>query len=557
MKPDIRWQLLLASAGLALVVMLVSYQVQSAALCTVSLPAAGGTFVEGIVGRPVSLNPLLADPYPVDRELVNLVFDGLVSRDENGQIVPALAEEWSVGEDGLSLTFTLRDGLTWHDGQPVTSADVAFTYGLLQDEAFPGPSSLTDLWKTVQIEQIDERNIRFTLAQPFAPFLEATTRGILPAHILADLDAGELATTPFNNAPLGTGPFMVQPGQDWQSTGRLRLTPNPAYWRDGTQITDIEFRFFPDAQSLLAAFHAGEIHGMNSLSPTLTPQVVAQANTRLFTSVAPRYSGLFFNLSESGAAPLKTKEVRQALAFGLDRDRLVDMTLNGQGIVFDGPYLPGTRYYRADLLTAYHYQPETAAEMLNAAGWVGEGIRNREGIPLSLRLIASDSAESRAVAEELVRQWATIGVEARLDLVAGADGLRQALEDRSFDVALVDVLPTGDPDLYDFWSQEAMVRGHNYSGWNNRRASEALEVGRQLYLPDERAPYYETFLRQYDADLPALTLYEHVTSYALNDIVNEAEIGRVWQPRDRFQTFSSWFLNYRDVTVGCPDGQAS
>ena len=126
MKPDIRWQALLALSGLALVLMLLSYHVQSAALCTVSVPAAGGTFIEGIVGRPTTLNPLLSDPYPVDRELVDLIFDGLVRYDETGQVIPALAETWFISEDGLSITFTLRDGLTWHDGQPVTTEDVAF-----------------------------------------------------------------------------------------------------------------------------------------------------------------------------------------------------------------------------------------------------------------------------------------------------------------------------------------------------------------------------------------------------------------------------------------------
>jgi peptide/nickel transport system substrate-binding protein len=120
MKPDIRWQALLALAGLALVMMLLSYQVQSAALCTVSVPSPGGVYTEGMVGRPLSLNPLLSDPYPVDRDLVNLIFDGLVAYDESGQVVPALAESWSVSDDNLTWTLTLRDGLEWHDGRPVT-----------------------------------------------------------------------------------------------------------------------------------------------------------------------------------------------------------------------------------------------------------------------------------------------------------------------------------------------------------------------------------------------------------------------------------------------------
>jgi peptide/nickel transport system substrate-binding protein len=554
MKPDIRWQVLLALAGLAMVMMLLSYQVQSAALCAVSVPAPGGAFVEGIVGRPLSLNPLLSDPYPVDRELVNLIYDGLVAYDETGQVVPALAESWSLSEDNLTLTFTLQDGLLWHDGRPVTTEDVAFTYGLMRDESFPGPANLFTLWQSVTITIIDERQIQFTLPQPYAPFIEATTRGILPAHLLSGISAADLPTSAFNQAPVGTGPFMVQPGQDWQRTGRLRLTPNPNHWREGTQISDLEFRFFANTDDTLAAYHAGEIHAINKLPATLVPEVAAEDNTRLFTSIAPRYSALFFNLSETGAGTLKAKEVRQALAYGLDRTTLVDNVLNGQGVEFEGPYLPTAWSYRADLLTVYTYQPDTAAALLDAAGWVRDevGIRAREGTPFSLRLIALDAPEHRAVAEEIARQWAESGIEAQLTLLADVDALRMILDNREYDVALIEVAPPNDPDLYDFWSQEAIVRGHNFTGWNNRRASEALEIGRQLYPQSERVLHYEAFLRQFDGDLPALTLYQHVNTYAMSDSVNQAEIGRIWQPRDRYRTLASWFLNFREVTVSCP-----
>ncbi len=552
MRPDIRWQALLALTGLALVLMLLSYQVQSAALCTATVPAAGGTFIEGLVGRPATLNPLLSDSYPVDRELGNLIFDGLVRYDETGQVVPALAETWAYSEDGLTLTFTLREGLTWHDGQPVTARDVAFTYGLMQAEGFPGPAHLQSLWQPVVITVIDERQIQFTLTQPYAPFIEATTRGISPAHLLEGTAVSELATTAFNAAPVGTGPFMVQPGQDWQRTGRLRLTPNPAYWRQGTQLSDLEFRFFSSADDLLAAFRAGEVHGANGLPPTLTPQVAAEAGTRLFTSVAPRYSSLLFNVGNNGAAALKAKEVRQALAYGLNRAALVDGVLAGQGIEFVGPYLPSTWMARPDLMTAYTYQPETAAALLDTAGWpIGDGGRAREGTPLTLRLIALDRPEQRAVADDIVRQWVALGISAQLTLLPDADALRQTLVERAYDVALVEIAPPGDPDLYDFWSQEAMVRGQNFADWNNRRASEALEAGRQVLPQNERAPHYEAFLRQFDGDLPALTLYQHVAAYALREEVQAVEIGRVWQPRDRYRTLPAWFLNYREVTVSC------
>ena len=554
MKPDIRWQTLLALVGLALVLMLLSYQVQSAALCTAVVPAAGGTFVEGIVGRPLSLNPLLSDPYPVDRQLSGLVFDGLVRMEADGTVAPALAESWAYSEDGLTLSFTLREGLTWHDGEPVTAQDVAFTYGLMQTDDFPGPAELRQLWQSVAIEALDEQRIQFTLTQPYAPFIEATARGILPAHLLGDVAAADLATAAFNRAPVGTGPFMVQPGQEWQNGDRLRLTPNPTYFREGAQLSDIEFRFFADPGALLAAFRAGEVHAADGLPASLAPEVLAVDGARLFTSLAPRYSALFFNLSETGAPAIRAKEVRQALAYGLDRVGLIDTVLNGQGVAFDGPFLPGTWAARPELMTAYTYQPETATALLDTAGWTaGEGGRRaREGAPLVLRVIALDQAEQRAVAEEVVRQWSALGIDAQLTLAADLPALHQLLDSRGFDAALLEIAPAADPDLYDFWSQEAIVRGQNFAAWNNRRASEALEAARQTLPQNERAVYYEAFLRQFDADLPALPLYRHVTSYVLSDTVQQAEIGRLDEPRDRFATWPAWFLNFREITVSCP-----
>ncbi len=554
MRPDIRWQLLLSAVGFGLVLALLSYQVQSSALCEVREPAAGGTLVEGVVGRPFSLNPLLSDPYPVDRELVDLIFDGLLRYDENGELAPALAESWAVAEDGLSVRFTLAEGRLWHDGQPVTSADVAYTYGLLQDAAFPGADSLKTLWQSVTIVTVDEQTIEFVLSAPYSPFLEATTRGILPAHLLEGVDAAALAEADFNNAPVGTGPWRVEPGQNWESSGRLRLVPDPNHWREGTQISALEFRFFPDEGALLEAFAAGDIQAMNRVSPVQIPALAQLDSARLFTSVGDQYTTLLFNLTESGAPALQDKSMRQALAYGLDRKALLDHVLSGQGVLFEGPYLPGSIAYKAELFTPYPTEPITATQLLDAAGWplaAEQPIRQREGMPLTLRLLVYDTPTNRAIADNMTAQWQAFGISLQQLLYSDWNEFRENLAARAFDLALVDITPPGDPDLYDFWSQEAMVRGQNYAGWNSRRASEALEAARQLWTWEERAPHYDTFQSAYNADLPALTLYQHVDSYALSEGVNLAEIGRFSRPRERYETFADWFLLYRDVTVAC------
>ena len=555
MKINLRWQVLLAVVAFALVIALLSFQVQSASFCSVRVPAAGGAFVEGIVGAPQSLNPLLSDAYPVDSELTSLIFDGLTRYDASGVLVPVLAESWQVGDDGLSVRFTLRDDIFWHDGKPVTAVDIVYTYSLLQDEAFPGSSALAQLWRAVTIQQIDERTVEFVLPEPYSPFLDATTTGILPAHLLADVTAADLPEAAFNLAPVGTGPFMVDPSLNWQENGRLRLLPNPADWRQGTQITALEFQFFPDETELIEAFAAGAIHAINRVSAAALPFVAAIPDVRLFTAPEPTYTALWFNLRESAHELGRALSGRQALVAALDRAALVDVALNGQGLRFDGPYLPSNWAFNPGVSTTKVYDPATAASLLDTAGWAfaaDSSVRQKEGQPLTLVLIALDTPQQTAVAEAIRAQWAAVGIDTQITLAQNVAELRQLLADGAYDAALVTLTPSGDPDLYDFWSQEAIVRGQNYTGWNNRRASEALEQGRQVWGMEERRPSYDTFLRFFDQELPALTLYQDVYTYALSTAVNEAEIGLINQPRDRYKTLADWFLLYRDVTVACP-----
>jgi len=544
MKPNIRWQLLLAVVGMGLILALLSFQALTASLCTVTVPSAGGVLVEGIVGAPRYLNPLLDDAYPVDKEINSLLFDGLTAHDENGRLIPALAESWTVGENGRSIQFSMRDGIFWHDGEPVTAADVVFTYKLMQDDAFTGSQSLQNLWQSVTITKIDDKTIEFQLEEPYSPFLEETTRGILPAHLLQGTTAAQLASHPFNQSPVGTGPFMVAPDQDWNRTHRLRLLPNPTAWHQGTQIVALEYRFFADEETLLNAFLAGEIQAMNTVSPAMLPTLSGSDGVRLFTAMSPRYTELLFNLTETAHPLVQSLEGRQALATGLDREQLVDVVQNGQGVLLDGQYLPSSWAYNEALVTAYEFDAETAVSLLGAAGGQPDGV--------PLRLLALSDPIAQATANELIAQWAALGIAVELTTADNITILRQQLDEQIFDITLLDISPPSDPDLYDFWSQEAIIRGSNYAGWNNRRASEALENGRKTWPIDERITQYDTFTRLFDQELPALTLYQHTNSYALNNDVQNADIGLITHARDRYKTMADWFLLYRDVSVSCP-----
>ncbi len=563
MKPNLRLQALLALTCLGFLVALLTVQASTANLCTVSVPASGGYLVEGLVGRPEALNPLLADANPIDRAISSLLFNGLTAYDGRGRLVPDLASSWEVSEDGRTIAFTLR-GARWHDGEPVTAADVAFTYGLLQDPEFPGPGGLKALWQAVEIEVLARDRVTFSLPAPYAPFLEATTRGLLPAHLLAGTGAATLPALEFNRQPIGTGPFVVE-SDTWVRTGRLRLAPNPAYWRGGLNLAGLELRFFSTAADMLSAFRDGEIVALHQVGPAALPAAAALPDVRLFSWPAPRFTELRFNLTATGHPAMRDLAVRSALAAGVDRDALIDRALNGQGLPLSGPYLPRSWAYRPDLHSTRPHDPAGAAAALEAAGWVlaeGATARVQNGTELALRLVHGDQPIEAAAAAEIARQWAALGVGVTLQPVPIAE-LPARLAERAFDVAILEVAPLGDPDLYDFWSQEAIVRGQNYGGWNNRRASEALEQARQTWPLSERQAFYERFQRLYDQALPALTLYQDVNTYALAGAVQslagngQAEVGLIVRPLDRYRTLPDWFLLYRDVLIACPDDTES
>jgi len=204
----IRWQILLIVLGVVLVGILLTYLAIN--YTTVLRPGRGGTYVEGIVGFSQYLNPLLSGYNEVDRDICALMFSGLTRLNERGEVEADLARGWEVTLDGLTYTFHLRSNAYWHDGTPVTSDDVVFTMGLLQDPDFPGPPDLgSQIWQTVTVEQVDRRTVRFTLSSPYALFLDYTTVGILPAHLLRGVQAADLPAVQFNLNLSGSYPIPL------------------------------------------------------------------------------------------------------------------------------------------------------------------------------------------------------------------------------------------------------------------------------------------------------------------------------------------------------------
>ena len=202
----LRWQILVVVLTLIVVAILLLAQqpIQNPILPE---PASGGIYTEALVGSFGRLNPLLDLNNPADRDIDRLLFSGLIKFNSNGNPLPDLAESWGVSADGTTYNITLRANAEWHDGMPVTSADVLFTISLLRSENSAFPADVRSMWDQVEITQLDDKNIKFTLPEPFVPFLDFLTFGILPQHLLETLTADQLASTDFNLAPVGSGPY--------------------------------------------------------------------------------------------------------------------------------------------------------------------------------------------------------------------------------------------------------------------------------------------------------------------------------------------------------------
>lgn len=507
--------------------------------CSVRLPTAGGWFVEGVVGRYRVPNPLLATT-PIDEQLVGLLFEGLTRLDGNGRVLPALAESWQVSEDGLAVQFRLRQAL-WHDGQPFSADDVVLTYRLLQEGNIPP-------WPQVTVTKLDAQTIELRTAQPYSPLLEATTRGVLPAHLLSDVTFATFAAHSFNLRPIGTGPFALsEPLSD-----RARLIPHPSAWSEQPRIEGLEWRFFASRDEAIQAWQAGQLHSVIGLSADDLPLFATLEDVTLTNTTQHRYTQLLFNLWDEKSV-LRNEALRQAVVYATNRAALIQNVLHGQGITFDGPYPPQSWAYNPNTLSLWPHNPLSATLALQEAGASlpeGETVYQWEEKPLILRLLVPDAPAWQGMAQALQTQWGQLGIGSELQVVPVA-GWREALSARGYDVALTEIRPIYDPDLYDFYSQRAIMVGQNYGGWNNRKVSEALEEGRQLWPEAERYPYYDLVSAEFSAELPALPLYQFVTSYAVRQGLEGVEIGRVAFPVDRYRTLPRWVLQYQTVPTTC------
>ena len=525
--------------------------------------APGGVYTEGLVGSLGRLNPLLDWNNPADRDIDHLVFSGLIKFDSHGLPQPDLADSWGTSTDGTIYNFTLRSNAVWQDGTPVTSDDVIFTIDLIKSSSL-FPQDIKDLWGQIDVKKLNDKNLKFTLPEPFAPFLDYATFGILPKHILESTVPDQLANAQFNINPVGTGSYkfdhlIVDSGK---ITGVV-LTVSDNYYGQKPFIQQVVFRYYPDSKTAFDAFDQGEVLGISQLTADVLPEALADANLSVYTSQLPQMGIIMLNLNNNEVKFLQNANVRRALMLGLNRDYIVSSILQGEAIIADGPVLPGS-WAHYDGLERIGYDPEGAVDLLKGEGYVipasGGTVRAKDNEALNFTLVHPDDAQHTKIAQAIQQQWAQIGVQVNLQPVPYNQMIPTYLGPRSYQAALVDLnlARTPDPDPYPFWDQAEATSGQNYSQWNNPSASEYLEQARTETDFTLRTRLYRNFQVVFAKDLPSLPLYYPVYSYGIDGQVHGVQsAATLYDTSDRLAFINEWYLVTRRALEQTPGATAA
>lgn len=473
-------------------------------------PTSGGIYREGIIGTFTNANPLFATS-AVDTSVSELVFSGLFKVSPEGEVVGDLAAGVEVDERGSVYTVKLKENVIWQDGEKFNSEDVMFTYKSIQNPNTKSP--LRSSWAGVNVTAPDDYTVVFTLPNPFSSFPYALVNGIVPEHILGNLDLEDLRSSKFNTvSPIGTGPFRqtaleVSGTQKDERQERIALAKNDSYYAEKPGPNSIVIRSYNDEEKMINDFEDKVIQsmvGLSSVSDELKDQEFVELQESTLTSSVM----IFFNNSNE---ILSDKKVRQALTHATN-SKVIRESLSYNPVAADSPFLESQFAYNPEIVQL-PYDPAKAAALLDEAGWVvgGDGVRMKDSKKLTLRFVSQSLSEYASITQTLQQDWADIGVQIDAILQPEEEIQSSALVRHDYDVLLYGVSIGYDPDVFAYWHSSQVdpnSSGLNLSEFKNDISDDALEAGRTRIDEDLRKVKYAPFLSQWKEEAPAIALYQ-------------------------------------------------
>jgi peptide/nickel transport system substrate-binding protein len=466
-------------------------------------PAYGDIIVEGSIGDASNLIPILSTD-STSHDIASLIYNGLVKYDKDLHLVGDLAESWDISKDGLVITFHLKKGITWHDGQPFTAEDVLYTYQVTVDPKTP-TAYAGEFLKVKKAEVLDSYTFRVTYDKPFAPALTSWGSPILPKHLLAK---GNITTSSLAQHPIGTGPYFFK---EWVTGQKIILVSNPDYFEGRPYIDGYIMRIIPDMATMFLELRANGIDRMG-----LTPlQYKRQTENNLFRKNFNKYRFLSFSYTYLGynlKRPMFTdKRVRQAISYAINKDEIIDGILLGLGKPATGPYKPGTWPYNQNVKT-YSYNPQKAKELLAQAGWKdynGDSLIEKDGQSFVFEIITNQGNEVRQKCAEIIqKRLAEIGITVKIRILEWAAFVNDFISKKKFDATILGWTIPLDPDIYDVWhSSKTGPDELNFISYKNKEVDMLIEKGRSTFDQEERKKCYNLIQEILAEEQPYTFLY--------------------------------------------------
>ncbi len=572
----------------------------------VKVPKVGGKYTEAVVGSPQLVNPIFASLNDIDLDITKLTYTGLMRYTKNQELIPDLAESYTISDDKKTYIFNLRKDIAWHDGNPFTARDVLYTIQTIQDPFVNSP--LLVGFKGVGVEALDDYTVQFELQEPFSPFLGSLTVGILPEHVWFDVSPERMRLHRQNIQPVGTGPFMFKKltKDDTGFIFNYDLVRFEKFYREPAFIEEFSFQFFGEYEGPSGAIQSLRSQRVDGLSfvPHDLKEKVERKSINLHTLQLPQYTALFFNQDEQ--ALLKDANLREAMALALDKDRILRDALKDEGKIINSPILPGfpgfdpnveTNPYdrvkaneildknwnrisaeefrekrREQLLEEREEALDTAAtSTLAVVSEEGETStttekdnilaeietildnelnsaqtfyrQTKEGKTLVLDLVTADTPEYRSASALMAGFWQEIGIKTNIELVDPKEISRLTLKDRDYDVLLYGMILGSDPDQYPFWhSTQIDFPGLNLARYVNRSVDTLLQNIRETDDETKVEELSKQFQEKILADKPAIFLYMPTYTYATREALQGLDVIRIFHPADRFANVTEWFL---------------
>ncbi|OGI89963.1 hypothetical protein A3I90_01040 [Candidatus Nomurabacteria bacterium RIFCSPLOWO2_02_FULL_41_9] len=520
----------------------------------IEVPLRGGKITEGIVGSPRFVNPVVAFS-DTDQELLPLIYSGLMRRNSSGGLIPDLAEKYEISENGLIYTFTLKDDLYFHDGNPLTIEDIIFTIEKVKDPLLK--SSKKAFFDGVTVEKIDDKTLKFTLRQPYASFLNNMTLGIIPGALWR---GSPLELNDANTKPIGSGPYMItEIGK--KSSGIIEYYKLESFGKfalGSPYIKNLTLRFYPNENEAISALRRGAVSQISSIAPS-SAEVLKEEGYRVESSVLPRVFGLFFNQNQNQI--FTQKAVIRAINESVNKNRIVREILNNYGVPINSPIppkmLPEQKsseekiFAREDIVLKVKNDLAKDGWKKGKEGYL-EKIITEKGkkttIPLQFSISTGNAPELAKSAELIKENLEEIGMKVDIKTFEIGSLNQNVIRPRKYDVLLFGQIVGNESDLFAFWhSSQRKDPGLNVAMYTNVKVDKILEDAFATLDEKEKNKKYAEFEAEIKKDMPAVFLYSPSFIYIVAKNLRGLVMNQITSPTDRFLNIYSWYTEVDNV----------